>query len=176
MLERRAAAIEFRAAGRRLQGHAAVFDVEAKLPGFTEVLKPGAFAASLRSGSDILGLLDHDQGKLLARTRSGTLKLSEDSKGLAFSLDAPDTSIGNDVIELAKRGDLGGMSFGFTVAEDGERWIGTRRELRAVNLLEVSVISAWPAYPETTVIARARPPLRLMMALRYLETCYGTHP
>ena len=50
----------------------------------------------------------------------------------------PDTSIGNDVLELAQRNDLGGMSFGFTVPKDGERWSGTKRELRAVNLLEVS--------------------------------------
>lgn len=170
MLERRAAAIEFRAAGRRLEGHAAVFGVEAKLPGFTETIKPGAFAQSLRSGGDILALLDHDQSKLLARTRSGTLKLNEDTGGLQFSIDVPDTSIGNDVLELAKRGDIGGMSFGFNVAKDGERWNGSKRELHSVNLLEVSVVSSLPAYPQTSVVARSRPPLRLTMALRFLET------
>jgi uncharacterized protein len=172
MIERRAAAIEFRAsANRELQGHAAIFNVEAKLPGFVETILPGAFASSLRSGTDVLALLDHDQSKLLARTRSGTLKLNEDTKGLAFSLSVPDTSTGNDVLELAKRGDLGGMSFGFTVSKDGESWNGSKRELRAVNLLEVSVIQSWPAYPQTSVIARSRPPLRLTMALRFLETC-----
>jgi HK97 family phage prohead protease len=170
MLERRAAAIEFRASGRKLEGLAAVFGVEAKLPGFTETIKPGAFAQSLRSGGDILALLDHDQSKLLARTRSGTLKLNEDSRGLQFSIDVPDTSIGNDVLELAKRGDIGGMSFGFSVAKDGERWNGSKRELHSVNLLEVSVVSSWPAYPQTSVVARSRPPLRLTMALRFLET------
>jgi Escherichia/Staphylococcus phage prohead protease len=170
MIERRAAAIEFRAAGRRLEGHAAVFNVEARLPGFTEIVKPGAFASSLRSGTDILALADHDPHKLLARTKSGTLKLSEDSRGLAFSLDVPDTQPGQDVLALAQRGDLGGMSFGFTVAKGGESWAGTRRELRAINLMEISVVSAWPAYPETSVIARARPPVRLAMARRFLET------
>ena len=170
MIERRAASIEFRTAGRRLEGHAAVFGVEAKLPGFTEAILPGAFASSLRSGGDILALVDHDQSKLLARTKSGTLKLSEDSKGLAFALDVPDTQPGQDVLALAQRGDLGGMSFGFTVAKDGEKWTGTRRELRAINLMEISVVSAWPAYPETSVIARARPPVRLATALRFLET------
>jgi HK97 family phage prohead protease len=170
MLERRAAAIEFRAEGRSLRGHAAVFGVEAKLPGFTETIMPGAFAKSLGSGGDILALLDHDQTKLLARTKSGTLRLAEDGKGLAFALDVPDTSIGNDVLELAKRNDLGGMSFGFNVDKDGERWNGTKHALYSVNLLEVSVVSAWPAYPETSVIARARPPRQLTMALRYLET------
>jgi Escherichia/Staphylococcus phage prohead protease len=171
MLERRATAIEFRANGRKLEGYAATFGAEAKLPGFTEVLSPGAFAASLRSGADVLALVDHDPKAVLARTRSGTLRLSEDSKGLAFSLDVPDTRPGNDVLALAQRGDLGGMSFGFTVPKDGETWRGTRRKLRAVNLLEISVVSAWPAYAGTSVIARARPPLRLAMARRFLETC-----
>jgi uncharacterized protein len=170
MLERRAAAIEFRAAGRRLEGHAAVFGVEAKLPGFTETILPGAFSASLRSDGDILALVDHDAQKVLARTKSGTLRLTEDGKGLAFSLDVPETQPGNDALALAHRGDLGGMSFGFTVPKDGETWRGTRRELRAVNLLEISIVSAWPAYPETSVIARARAPLRLALAQRFLET------
>jgi HK97 family phage prohead protease len=170
MIERRAIATEFRAAGKRLEGHAVVFNVEARLPGFTETVAPGAFASSLKAGCDILALVDHDAAKVLARTKSGTLKLNEDAKGLAFSLDVPDTQPGHDVLTLAQRGDLGGMSFAFTVPKDGERWTGTRRELRSVNLLEISVVSAWPAYPETSVIARARPPLRLAMALRYLET------
>lgn len=169
MLERRASQIELRASGRRLEGHAAVFGVEAKLPGFTETILPGAFAQSLRAGGDILALLDHDQSKLLARTRSGTLKLSEDTRGLQFNIDVPDTSIGNDVLELARRGDIGGMSFGFNVPKDGERWNGSKRELRSINLLEISVVSAWPAYPQTSVIARSRP-LRLMMAKRFMET------
>jgi uncharacterized protein len=53
---------------------------------------------------------------VLARTRSGTLRLAEDSKGLAFDLDVPNTSFGRDVLELAERGDIGGASFAFTVA------------------------------------------------------------
>ena len=72
------------------------------------------------------------------------------------------------MLALAESRNLGGMSFGFTVKE--ENWRGTKRELRSVNLLEISVVSAWPAYPETSVIARARPPLRLMMARRFLES------
>jgi len=59
------------------------------------------------------------------------------------------------VLALAERGDLGGMSFGFTATD--ERRDGDRRILRAVDLFEVSVVSAWPAYPETTVQARWKP-------------------
>ena len=53
------------------------------------------------------------------------------------------------------RGDLGGMSFGFTVPKGGDAWFGDRRELRAINLFEISVVSAWPAYSGTVVAARA---------------------
>ncbi len=53
---------------------------------FRERIAPGAFAASLDSGRDILALVDHDPKSLLGRTRSGTLTLREDDDGLAFDL------------------------------------------------------------------------------------------
>lgn len=160
---------ELRAAGRQLQGYAATFGVEAKIGGFTEIIAPGAFAESLRAGSDILALADHNPRAVLARTKSGTLKLSEDARGLAFAIDLPDTSIGRDVLALAERGDLGGMSFGFTVRKGGERWAGTRRELRSIDLREISVVSAWPAYENTEVHARSQAPEGLIMLRRFLE-------
>ncbi|MBX9634280.1 MAG: HK97 family phage prohead protease, partial [Magnetospirillum sp.] len=130
----------------------------------------GAFRGALAPERDVLALVDHDQTKVLARTRSGTLRLSEDPRGLSFSLDVPDTQAGHDVLALAGRGDLGGMSFGFTVAKDGQRWEGRRRELRGIILHEISVVSAWPAYQGTSVQARASTP-RLNLASLFLETC-----
>ena len=164
------AAVEVRAAGRKLEGYAAVFGTEARIGDFTETIRAGAFRGTL-AGRDILALVDHDPSKLLARTRAGTLRLAEDSRGLAFSLDVPDTSVGRDVLALAERGDLGGMSFGFTVAKDGERWDGRRRELRAVVVHEISAVSAWPAYPATVVQARSLvpPSPRLRLARLWLE-------
>jgi hypothetical protein len=46
------------------------------------------------------------------------------------------------------------------------------RELRAVDLKEISIVSAWPAYDQTVVHARSRPVLfpRVARALRYLDT------
>jgi HK97 family phage prohead protease len=78
------------------------------------------------------------------------------------------------VLALAERGDLGGMSFGFVVAKDGERWDGSKRTLLGVDLKEISVVSAWPAYEGTVVNARARKgtlgsPFRLTLARRYLQ-------
>lgn len=83
------------------------------------------------------------------------MRLNEDSQGLAFSLDVPDTSAGRDVLALAERGDLGGMSFGFTVPDGGEDWEGRTRTLRAIDLKEISVVSAWPAYEGTEIALRA---------------------
>ena len=160
---------EIRAEGRRLEGYAATFNSEARIADFSEVIKPGAFADSLRNGRDVLALVDHDKTKLLARTKTGTLELREDAHGLAFGITVPDTQAGHDVLALAERGDLGGMSFGFTVAKNGERWSGRRRELRSVDLHEISVVSAWPAYEGTSVSARSSTP-RLNLALRFMET------
>lgn len=155
MMNRRAAIVELRAEGRRLSGYAATFGGAAQLPGgIVETIRPGAFAASLRSGRDILALVDHDPSRLLARTRSGTLRLAEDAKGLAFDLDLPETQAGRDVLALATRGDLGGMSFGFSTVEEARE--GDRRELRAVELYEISVVAAFPAYDGTSLAARAR--------------------
>jgi uncharacterized protein len=160
---------ELRAAGKRLGGYAVRFGVVARIGTSSEIVLPGAFSATLADGHDVLALVDHDRSKVLARTKSGNLKLTEDSQGLAFDLSLPDTQAGRDALVLAERGDLGGMSFGFTVAPSGERWDGNRRELRSVNLVEVSVVSAWPAYPETTVHPRAKTPM-LNLARLYLET------
>ena len=143
------------ASGRTLTGYAAVFGQDTRIGGFTERIAPGAFKASLSSGRDILALLDHRAEALLGRTSSGTLKLTEDSKGLRFDLSLPDTQHGRDLVALAERRDLGGMSFGF-VATD-EAWDGNTRELRQVDLHEISVVQSWPAYSQTEISLRNRP-------------------
>lgn len=152
-LERRAVT-ELRASGRKLEGYAALFGREARIGSFVETIAPGAFRSALTG--DVLALLDHDQGKVLGRTRSGTLRLSEDTRGLAFSLDLPDTAAGRDVLALAERNDLGGMSFGFTVPKGGDSWSGERRTLRTIGLKEISVVQSWPAYPDTELALRSR--------------------
>ena len=60
------------------------------------------------------------------------------------------------MLALASRGDLGGMSFGFRPVAEDWRDGGKTRELRAVELVEISVVSAWPAYEGTTVAARGK--------------------
>jgi len=154
-IEKRSAT-DIKAEGRKLVGYAAVFGAETRIADFREAIAPGAFSASLASGKDILALQDHDSGKVLARTKSGTLRLSEDTRGLRFEIDMPDTQLGRDLLTMAERGDVGGMSFGFHVREGGESWQGDRRELRSVELHEISVVQSFPAYPQTSVSARSR--------------------
>lgn len=152
VLERRAADLEVRARGRRLEGYAAVFDQRARITDFDELIEHGAFSDSLAEG-DKLALVDHDAAKLLARTRNGSLKLAEDTRGLHFEITLPKTSLADDVLALAEADSLGGASFGFLTKRD--RWAGSLRTLEAVDLREISIVSAWPAYPQTTVTARS---------------------
>lgn len=150
----RRAACEMRAAGRRLEGYASVFDVETRIGNFNEVVRPGAFRSSLLDGHDILGLMDHDANRLLGRTKAGTLRLAEDARGLHFEIDVADTGLGRDALAMASRGDLGGASFLFRPVD--EAWpTRDRRELRAVTLLEISIVTSFPAYSETEVHARS---------------------
>ena len=77
---------------RVVRGHASVFGVEYPIDDFsgryTEVIAPGAFAETLAAGADAYLTLNHNPLSLgLARTDGGTLRLSEDAKGLAFEAD-----------------------------------------------------------------------------------------
>lgn len=154
-IERRAAELEVRAKGRTLEGYAAVFGVRAKIADFDEVIETGAFAATLRDQphADVLALVDHDPRSLLARSRNKSLDLSEDTRGLHFRIALPKTTLADDVLALAEAGSLGGASFGFRALKDA--WAGTLRTLRAIDLREISIVRAWPAYPQTSVSARA---------------------
>lgn len=143
----------------RLVGYAAIFGAPADLGDFTETVRSGAFADTLakRSGS-ILALFDHERRSILGRTGAGTLKLSEDSKGLAFDLALPDTGMGRDLAVLVERGDVSGCSFAFRCDSDVWEMRGKtlHRELVAVTLDEIT-ITPTPAYADTSVALRSRP-------------------
>jgi HK97 family phage prohead protease len=146
--------------GKTLSGYAAVFNSEANLGDFNEVIRPGAFAKTLATGSNIRALSNHDANALVGTTRGGTLQLREDAHGLAFTLALPDTTHGRDLQTLVERGDVAGCSFGFRVAPGGDKWETrngkTIRELLQVDLMEVT-LTADPAYQDTTVALRNRP-------------------
>lgn len=181
-IERRTA-IELRAGGGkdspRLIGHAAVFDSPSQdLGGFVEIVKPGAFGRTLASERDPLALVQHMPHLVLGRRSSGTLKLSEDSRGLAFDIAIPDTQPARDLLVSIERGDVRGASFAFSTPEGGDRWEvrGEQviRELLDVDLHEIT-ITAQPAYLDTSVARRSfeskfAPTPRLRALRRFLET------
>ena len=161
--------------GKKLTGYAAIFNSEADLGGFVEVVRNGAFRKSLEGGTNIRALYHHQGDALLGTTRGGTLKLKEDAHGLAFELALPDTTHGRDLAILVDRGDVAGCSFGFRVRDGGDRWEQRGgqlvRELLDVDLVEIT-LTADPAYTDTTLAMRSRPAaMSCDLNLLWLETC-----
>lgn len=141
--------------GMTFVGYAAKFNSRSEnLGGFVETIEPGAFRRTLQSRNDVKLLVNHDTGRVLASTRSGTLRLSEDSVGLKVEADLPNTTDGRDMAELLRRGDLSSMSFGFNVIKDAWSSDGTERTLKSVRLFETSIV-AFPAYQATEAAVRS---------------------
>jgi uncharacterized protein len=138
-------------------GYAAVFNSPSEPLPFTEYIMPGAFKRSLKSRNQIKLFVNHNMDRVLASTRSGTLKLSEDSRGLLAEAELPPTTDGRDLSILMQRGDVNSMSFGFSVPTRGDKWSedGMKRELHQIRLHEVSIVTGFPAYEATTATVRA---------------------
>jgi uncharacterized protein len=141
--------------GMTFVGYAAKFNSPSEdLGGFVETIEPGAFRKSLRSRNDVKLLVNHDTGRVLASSRSGTMKLYEDEIGLRVEASLPNTTDGRDMAELLRRGDLNKMSFGFSVQKDSWNNEMTQRTLKSVRLFETSIV-AFPAYAATEAMVRS---------------------
>jgi uncharacterized protein len=143
--------------GMSFTGYAAVFDSPSEPLPFTEVIKGGAFQRSLKSRNEIKLFMNHNTDVVLGSSRAGTLRLSEDSRGLLAEADLPDTTAGRDLSVLMQRGDVNSMSFGFSVPPRGDKWSddGSTRELHQIRLHEVSIVTGFPAYQATTASVRS---------------------
>lgn len=142
--------------GMTFGGYAWKYDVPS-LPlghGFTERIAPGAFTRSLKSRVDIRAYVNHNDELLLGSTRAKTLRIEDRADGGWVEIDLPDTSWGRDIRTLTERGDIQGMSFGFSTVKDNWSDDGTERTLMAAKLHEVSVVTGVPAYPQTTASVR----------------------
>ena len=161
IVEQRAYDGELKAAveGRTVEGYASVFNsMSEDLGGFREIILPGAFSEVL--DNDVRALYNHDSNYLLARTTSGTLELKEDDKGLYYRFEMPNTSYGNDMLELFRRGDLSQSSFGFTVEKDSwrmEEGQHVRYIERVGSLFDVSPV-VYPAYASASSGLRSAEP------------------
>jgi len=144
--------------GRTLHGFACVYGAESRdLGGFTESIEAGAFADVLAAEPDVYLTLNHDPSRVLARTTSGTLRIREEERGVAFEADLGDGPTARDVRDMVKRGDLKGASFRFKVAPDGERWEGERRTLTRIGQLVDLSLATTPAYDGPAVELRSLP-------------------
>ena len=159
--DRRCAPTEFEVRARKgdsggvvVEGHAAVFNrLSQNLGGFVEMIDSAAFDRTLGDNPDVRALINHDPSMLLGRTRSGTLRVSKDSTGLAYEIDMPDRQDARDRVACMERRDLTHSSFGFYVRDD--EWQETDqgmplRILRAVSIHngDVSPVT-YPAYEDT---------------------------
>jgi len=168
--DRRALALEVRldedSGPPRIRGYAAVFNQETTLfEGYREVIRPGAFKASLErgeaDGSAQKALWNHDPGAPLASVRGRPpLRLWEDEHGLGFEFEANlHTSQGRDMVAMLRAGLVEGASFGFRAVDAPElarntgQGVEILRELRAVDLFEVSPVS-FPQYAGTEAVLR----------------------
>lgn len=147
--------VEGTGATARIVGYAARFNQPSQdLGGFIEVIAAGAFSSVLSENQDVRGLYNHNPDHILARTKSGTMKLFEDEIGLRYEMTPPDTQLGRDLLVSVGRGDIDGASFGFSIGADGDRWemkgeVITRTLLRIKTLYDVGPVT-YPAYLSAT--------------------------
>lgn len=140
----------------KFSGYAARFDsLSENLGGFREKIRIGAFSNAVKT-DDVRALFNHNQNYVLGRTSAGTLTLREDTNGLWFEVEAPNTQWAKDLHESVKRGDINQCSFAFVTKKDDCKDEGDTlvRELIEVGLRDVSIVTN-PAYVQTFVQARS---------------------
>lgn len=168
-LERRYYAFEVRAeadektGGSVITGRPIVYGSMTDIGGmFAEVIEPGALdGADL---TDVRFLVNHNTSMIpLARSRNNnensTMQLTPDSEGMGMSanVDTVNNGTARELDSAVRRGDISGMSFMFSVAE--ERWDNvdsdypTRHVLKIASVVEVSAVT-FPAYEDTEINAR----------------------
>lgn len=151
--------MEVRAEGDevRVEGYAAVFNQEADIGGFfREQIAPGAFTEAI-DRDDVVFLWNHDSDTVMARTRSGTLTLEQDERGLKMSamLDMTDPDV-QRIYPKMKRGDVDKMSFAFY--PELQEWDDSDdiplRTIKRASLRDVSAVTH-PAYDGTEIGLRS---------------------
>ncbi|MBD0712550.1 HK97 family phage prohead protease [Streptomyces sp. CBMA370] len=139
-----------------MRGYAYRFnELSHNLGGFRERILPGAGADSL-TANDVVATFNHDTNNVLGRSSSGTLRTGEDDAGGWYEIDLPNTTVGRDLAELLKRGDVRGSSFTFRVDQGGQRRATDDdpetglpvREITRMDVRELGPVLN-PAYPTT---------------------------
>jgi HK97 family phage prohead protease len=130
-----------------LRGYAAMFDT----PSHGEVIRSSAFTKTLAERADVRLLVNHD-GVPIARTKSGTLHLSVDERGLY--MEAPNLDLSNptvaELVSAMGRGDIDQCSFAFIPVRENYDSETKMREVLECKLMDVSVVT-YPWYESTSV-------------------------
>lgn len=154
---------------RHISGYGIVFNQRSKIltewirekqewRSFFETISPFAFDSILGNGFDTIMDVNHNFDEVLARIASGTLVITKDDKGIKYDFDAPNTSRGEDVLQMVRRGDYYESSFAFTVAEGGDEWAideETGLYLRTITKIEtlydMAICTYRGAYNNTSI-------------------------
>lgn len=147
---------------RRVEGYALLFNTDSNPlggGGFIERIAVTALDGVLEK-SDVLCLMNHDERRgVLARYRDGqgSLRLQIDERGLKYSFDAPNTALGEELLESLRRGDISESSFAFSVQDEtwDKKEDGTylRTILKFERIHDVSPVY-YPIYEDTSVALR----------------------
>lgn len=122
---------------------------------YRETIKPGAFAKTLREMPTAVPLLFNHDGMPVASTGSGTMRLSEDSRGLKVEADLDRRQgLTNDLCIALERGDLSQMSFSFSAIKQDWNDDYTERSVTELRLYDASIVT-YPANPTTTAALRS---------------------
>lgn len=135
-------------------GHASVFNQSADLGYFVERVAPGAFTKTIQA-DDVRALFNHDPSLVIGRSNRN-LRMSEDSVGLYFEVDMPNTSVSRDLQENIRTGLISQCSIGFYArgAELSKQDGVWTRTLTEIQLFDVSPVT-YPAFPTTDVSMRS---------------------
>lgn len=161
-IEKRGGELQIEVSDRLVSGYAVVFDTWSNDLGFYEKILKGAITDETIKRSDVICKLNHDDQKVLARSKygEGSLILEVDEKGLKYTFEAPRTQYGDELLEYLRRGDITGSSFAFTIEEDefSYQWpfdkdadpVLCREVIKVDKLFDVSPVFT-PAYEKTSV-------------------------
>ena len=149
---------EVRREGRTLSGQGIVYGDVARVGARAERFLPGALGADV-GGLDVLLNVQHDRGRVLARTGGGGLTLTDTPAALEIVATLAETRESSDTLALVEAKILRGFSLEFVALRESME--GPTRVIQSARLVGIGVVDR-PAYKSSTVTARAEvePPAR----------------
>jgi len=135
-------------ATKAFAGYGAVFG---NTDSYGDVIAPGAFKKSLKSGAKPLMFLNHDMFSLPIGLWTG---LEEDDFGLKVAGEFIDTQVGRDTYLASKAGAITGLSIGYIPTEVAYGKVGTEepaRTIKSLDLIEISVVTI-PANSKARIV------------------------